>query len=267
MGFGKTRYFTGWADVPDVATTLPNMPASQATPRAIILAAGRGERMRPLTDTTPKPLLKVWGKALIEWHIEGLAACGVREIVINTAHLEDQFVPALGDGSRWGVRLTYSHEGRDFGGALETLGGISRALPSLDDLFWVVAGDVFTDFWASQAAAPWALGAGEQARIALVPNPAHNARGDFGLSSQGHALNLPKDGPEPLFTYSTIGLYRRSFFKPPLCELPVGNPRGVKAALAPLLRKGMDAGVVGARLHTGDWTDVGTPERLAQLNA
>ena len=243
------------------------MQATEVVPRAIILAAGRGERMRPLTDVTPKPLLQVRGKPLIEWHIEGLAALGVREIVINTAHLEEQFVPALGDGSRWGVRLAYSHEGRDFGGALETLGGISRALPLLGDTFWVVAGDVFTDFWASLAADQWVLTEGELARIALVPNPAHNARGDFGLSPEGRALNLPKDGGRPLYTYSTIGLYRRAFFEPPLCDVPVGNPQGIKAALAPLLRKGMDAGRVGARLHSGDWTDVGTPERLAQLNA
>lgn len=267
-------------------------------PHAIILAAGRGERMRPLTDATPKPLLQVRGKPLIEWHIAGLAACGVREIVINTAHLEEQFVPALGDGSRWGVRLAYSHEGRDFGGALETLGGISRALPLLGETFWVVAGDVFTDFWRvlqspvrpelvegqpltnqglrpfsklrtgqAQSERSWSLNEGELARIALVHNPAHNAKGDFGISPEGRALNLPKDGTAPLYTYSTIGLYRRAFFEPPLCDVPVGNAQGVKAALAPLLRRGMDAGVVGARLHSGDWTDVGTPERLAQLNA
>jgi N-acetyl-alpha-D-muramate 1-phosphate uridylyltransferase len=235
------------------------------TPHAIILAAGRGERMRPLTDTTPKPLLAVRGKPLIVWHIEGLAACGVRDIVINTAHLEDQFAPLLGDGSTWRVRLSYSHEGRDFGGALETLGGISRALPHLTQTFWVVAGDVFTDFWASIASQLWALNETEQARIALVPNPAHNPTGDFGLSSTGMALNLPKDGQTPLYTYSTIGLYRHTFFQAPWCDVPSGNPNGVKAALAPLLRRGMDAGVVGAHLHRGDWTDVGTPERLAQL--
>lgn len=243
------------------------MEAISSVSHAIILAAGRGERMRPLTDTTPKPLLAVRGKPLIVWHIEGLAACGVRDIVINTAHLEDQFAPLLGDGSAWGVRLSYSHEGRDFGGALETLGGISRALPHLAQSFWVVAGDVFTDFWGSMASQPWALNETEQARIALVPNPAHNPAGDFGLSGAGMALNLPKNGQTPLYTYSTIGLYRHTFFQAPWCDVPPGNPNGVKAALAPLLRRGMDAGVVGARLHRGDWTDVGTPERLAQLNA
>jgi N-acetyl-alpha-D-muramate 1-phosphate uridylyltransferase len=236
-------------------------------PRAIILAAGRGERMRPLTDATPKPLLTVRGKPLIVWHIEGLAACGVREIVINTAHLEEQFEPLLGDGSRFGVSIHYSHEGRDFGGALETLGGISRALPSLGKTFWVVAGDVFTDFWSSVLARPWTLKDTEQARIALVSNPAHNAAGDFGLSSSGLALNLPKDGKQPLYTYSTIGLYRHTFFQAPWCDVPPGNPQGTKAALAPLLRRGMDGACVGAHLHSGDWTDVGTPERLAQLNA
>ncbi|MEN9887870.1 MAG: hypothetical protein RL758_2448, partial [Pseudomonadota bacterium] len=239
---------------------MPAMPQSHA-PRAIILAAGRGERMRPLTDVTPKPLLKVRGKPLIEWHIAGLAACGVRDIVVNTAHLEEQFAPLLGDGSRWGVRLSYSHEGRDFGGALETLGGISRALPQLGGTFWVVAGDVFTDFWTVAAHEPWTLNETEQARIALVSNPVHNARGDFGLSGTGRAQNLPKDGPSPLYTYSTIGLYRSTFFQAPWCDLPPGNPQGVKAALAPLLRRGMDGVCVGAHLHRGDWTDVGTPER------
>jgi N-acetyl-alpha-D-muramate 1-phosphate uridylyltransferase len=234
---------------------------------AIILAAGRGERMRPLTDSTPKPLLPVRGKPMIAHHIEGLAACGVRHIVINTAHLEEQFVPLLDDGSRFGVSIHYSHEGRDFGGALETLGGISRALPWLGNQFWVVAGDVFTDFWQATASAPWYLQAHEQARIALVPNPVHNPAGDFGLSSAGKALNLPKDGQTPLYTYSTIGLYRSTFFQAPWCDVPPGNPQGVKAALAPLLRQGMDGACVGAQLHTGDWTDVGTPERLAQLNA
>ncbi len=230
---------------------------------ALILAAGRGERMRPLTDHTPKPLLKVRGKPLIEWHIEALAQAGVRDIVVNTAWLEDQFPTALGDGSRWGVRLTYSHEGRDFGGALETLGGISRALPLLGDTFWVIAGDINApalEFPQSKAINLKA--SGHLAHLLLVPNPSHNLRGDFGLSDSGLALNQA----EQRHTYSTVGLYRAALFAPPLCDIPPGNPAGVKAPLAPLLRAAMDNQRITAELFNGAWTDVGTPERLAQLN-
>lgn len=232
-------------------------------PAALILAAGRGERMRPLTDATPKPLLPVQGKPLIEWHIEALARAGVRTIVINTAWLEEQFPVALGDGSRWGVRITYSHEGRDFGGALETAGGIVRALPLLGEVFWLVAGDiympasVFSTEFATQFVASSAL-----AHLWLVPNPPHNPRGDFGLAPDGRALNTAAER----FTYSTIGLYRAALFAPPLCGIPAGNPGGTKAPLAPLLRAAMDNGCITASLATGAWTDVGTPERLAQLN-
>lgn len=231
--------------------------------KALILAAGRGERMRPLTDHTPKPLLKVHGKPLIEWHIEALARGGVRDIVVNTAWLEDQFPATLGDGSRWGVCLTYSHEGRDFGGALETLGGISRALPLLGNVFWVIAGDihapslVFPSDTASNLIASNRL-----AHLWLVPNPPHNPRGDFGLASDGTALNRAKQQ----HTYSTVGLYRAALFAPPWCDIPAGNPAGTKAPLAPLLRAAMDNQCITAELFTGAWTDVGTPERLAQLN-
>lgn len=231
--------------------------------KALILAAGRGERMRPLTDHTPKPLLKVHGKPLIEWHIEALARGGVRDIVVNTAWLEDQFPAALGDGSRWGVRLTYSHEGRDFGGALETLGGISRALPLLGDTFWVVAGDIHAPALVFPSDIATDLIAKDHlAHLWLVPNPPHNPRGDFGLGAGGLALNRA----EQQYTYSTVGLYRAALFAPPLCDIPAGNPAGTKAPLAPLLRAAMDNQRITAELFTGAWTDVGTPERLAQLN-
>ncbi|OOG37178.1 N-acetylmuramate alpha-1-phosphate uridylyltransferase MurU [Polaromonas sp. A23] len=226
------------------------------TTQALILAAGRGERMRPLTDLTPKPLLPVQGKPLIAWHLESLARAGVKEVVINTAWLEDQFPAALGDGSAWGLRIRYSHEGALFGGALETAGGIATALPLLQDApFWLVAGDVFMpgfDFPTADAqrfAASAAL-----AHIYLVPNPPHNPKGDFGISSAGLALSQADEK----FTYSTVGLYRPALFK--------NTPVGQKAALAPLLREAMQSGLVSATLYSGPWTDVGTPERLAELN-
>jgi len=224
--------------------------------QALILAAGRGERMRPLTDHTPKPLLSVQGEPLIAWHLERLARAGVREVVINTAWLEQQFPAALGDGSAFGLRIRYSHEGAAFGGALETAGGIATALPLLEDApFWLAAGDVFMpgfDFPAADAqrfAASDAL-----AHIYLVPNPAHNPKGDFGIAPDGRALS----GAGEQFTYSTVGLYRPALFK--------NTPAGQKAALAPLLRQAMQGGQVTAALYSGPWTDVGTPERLAELN-
>jgi len=256
----------------------------------MLLAAGRGERMRPLTDTCPKPLLSVHGKPLMQWHLEALLRGGTQQVVINTAWLEQQVVQAFGDhfgnqpslnkGEKLSksefLQLHYSREGHDFGEALETAGGICRALPLLfpvqdnlaPEVFWVLAADVYTPgFVFSQAAVTRFAASGQLAHIWLVPNPAHNPRGDFGLDpASGLALNLPKDDPQPRYTYSTIGLYHSDLFAPPWCTIPSGNPQGVKAALAPLLRAAMDAGRVSAELYEGPWTDVGTPERLAQLN-
>ncbi len=237
----------------------------------MVLAAGRGERMRPLTDTTPKPLLPVRGQPLLQWHMNALAHGGFTDIVINTAWLgeqiSDHFGPQPLSDLRQTLSISYSHEGRDFGGALETAGGIVRALPLLGDVFWVLAGDVFApDFIFSREAVQRFAASDQLAHLWLVPNPPHNPKGDFGLSPEGLALNLPSDHPGPRYTYSTIGLYRRALFEAPWCEVPAGNPQGVRAALAPLLRRAMDAGRVSAELYTGRWTDVGTPERLAQLN-
>jgi MurNAc alpha-1-phosphate uridylyltransferase len=239
-----------------------------ASPRAgaLVLAAGRGERMRPLTDTCPKPLLDVRGRPLIQWHLEALVRGGVRDAVINTAWLGEQLPQRLGAGGEGSgmPRLHYSHEGIDFGGALETAGGISRALPVLDDVFWVVAGDVFMPGFAFSRDSLERFAAGHQiAHLWLVPNPAHNPRGDFGLSPDGLALNTA-DGPR--HTYSTVGLYRAAFFDEARTGIAPGNARGIAAPLAPLLRSAMDNGQVSAELYTGPWTDVGTPERLAQLN-
>ncbi len=223
----------------------------------MILAAGRGERMRPLTDSCPKPLLEVRGKPLIQYHLEAFARAGFNDLVINTAWLGEQielrFPP---EQAAPGIR--YSHEGKDFGGALETAGGIARALPLLADCFWLAGGDVYAPrFEFSRAALERFEARGKLAHIVLVPNPAHNPKGDFGLRADGVAL---RDGT-PKFTYSTIGMYRKDFFS----GLPTGNPQGIKAPLAPLLRAAMDNAQVSAELYPGAWTDVGTPQRLAQL--
>lgn len=236
--------------------------------QAIILAAGRGNRMRPLTDHTPKPLLGVQGKALLQWHVDALARGGMTDLVINTAWLGDQIpahfgaTPAASDGTR--LRLRFSAEGEDFGYALETAGGIARALPLLDEVFWVVAGDVFVpSFSFNKRARDQFIGSGRLAHLWLVPNPPHNPKGDFGLSPQGLALN----GGEARLTYSTIGLFRRELFQSPWCSILPGNPQGTAEPLAPLLRRAMDAGEVSAETYNGPWTDVGTPQRLAELNA
>ena len=243
---------------------------------ALVLAAGRGERMRPLTDSTPKPLLQVQGRPLLQWHLQALANAGVSRVVINTAWLGEQIPAYFSDKNGvkpiWDKRkqlsISYSQESVDFGGALETAGGIARALPQLGPVFWLAAGDVFApDFVFDSAAVQAFATSGQLAHLWLVPNPAHNPRGDFGLSSQGLALNLPAGDPAPRYTYSTIALLRAELFAPPWCDLPIGNPEGIAAPLAPLLRRAMDAGRVSAELYAGRWTDVGTPERLAALNA
>jgi len=235
--------------------------------KAMVLAAGRGERMRPLTDQLPKPLLPVRGQALIDWHARALARGGFKALVINTAWLgakiQSHFSPERRRDIDSLLSISYSHEGADFGGALETAGGIARALPLLGEAFWVLAGDVFVPgFEFTPGAVRRFLATDKLAHLWLVPNPVHNPRGDFGLAPDGLALDLPADDPAPRYTYSTIGLYRRAFFD----ALPAGNPQGMRAALAPLLRAAMARGQVSAELYTGDWTDVGTPERLAELN-
>jgi N-acetyl-alpha-D-muramate 1-phosphate uridylyltransferase len=239
---------------------------SRMNAQAMILAAGRGERMRPLTDQCPKPLLRVQGKPLMQYHTEALGRAGFRDLVVNTAWLghqiESHFSGPDGPATQSGPaapRIHFSHEGRDFGGALETAGGIARALPLLDEVFWLVGGDVYVpQFEFSRAALDRFAASGRLAHIVLVPNPPHNPRGDFGLRADGVALNQA----EQRFTYSTIGLYRKGLF----ASLPQGNPQGLKAPLAPLLRAAMDNEQVSAQIYTGQWADVGTPQRLADLN-
>ena len=250
------------------ADSPPNIPA-------LLLAAGRGERMRPLTDHTPKPLLTVHGKSLLQWRMEALLMGGFHDGVINTAWLGDLIERQIGTSfeapsvSSFPMQLRYSREGHDFGRALETAGGISRALPMLGEVFWVMASDIYApDFvFDPQDVRRFANG-NMLAHIWLVPNPEHNPAGDFGLETHsGLALNTPKGSAQPRFTFSTVGLYRRALFLPPWCDTPPGNPQGISATLAPLLRAAMDQQRVSAALYTGAWTDVGTPERLAYLNA
>lgn len=219
--------------------------------------------MRPLTDHTPKPLLRVRGKALIVWHIEALARAGVREIVVNTAWLEDQIVAALGDGSHFGVALRYSLEGRDFGGALETAGGIATALPLLidhaDDPFWVVSGDIFAPGFAFDLAAGQRFACSDaQAHLWLVPNPPFHPEGDFGLAADGHGL-ADAPGPDGLtWTYANFALMRASL---------VGHiAPGSRLPLAPLLFDGMRARCITAEVWHGEWENVGTPAQLEMLN-
>ncbi len=220
----------------------------------MILAAGRGERMRPLTDRCPKPLLAVGGKPLIVWTIERLARAGVRELVINHAHLGAMIEAALGDGARFGVSIAYSPERE----ALETAGGIAQALPRLGDgPFAVVNGDVWCDWdFARLRTVAAQMDAGAlDAWCVLVGNPAHNPRGDFGVRDG----RLRDDDGGPRLTFSGIGVYRAPLF--------AGIARGERAPLAPLLRAAAASGRAGAERHPGRWVDVGTAERLADLDA
>lgn len=223
------------------------MKQGSSAVRAMILAAGRGERMRPLTDATPKPLLAVGGKPLIQYHIESLAAAGVREIVINLAWKGAQLREALGDGARFGVNIVYSDEGD---AALETGGGIFNALSLLGpDRFLVVSGDIWTDYPLARAAAQ--LAAGDVAHFVVVPNPDFHQRGDFGLRS-----NRMTDAGER-HTYANIGAFRPEFFD--------GCKPG-RFALAPLMYEWIAKGRIGGELYRGRWHNIGTPAQLEQLD-
>jgi MurNAc alpha-1-phosphate uridylyltransferase len=217
--------------------------------KAMILAAGRGERMRPLTDACPKPLLKVNGKALIDYHLESLALCGIHEVVINTAWLGQQVTTHVGNGSRWGLNIQFSHEGWP---ALETGGGIFNALPLLgNEPFLVINGDVFTSWRLTSPQLPMQWRSESLVHLILVPNPSHHPRGDFGLSD--HVLT---ENASEQFTYSGIG-----FFHP----LLFSGCRGGAFKLAPLLYGAVHKNRATGELFSGNWSDVGTPERLASL--
>ena len=229
---------------------------------AMLLAAGRGSRMRPLTDSCPKPLLALRGRPLMQWTLQALARDGATRVVVNTAWLGEQLPARFGDGSALGLDIAYSPEDP----ALETAGGIARALPWLGDVFWVAAGDVFAPDFVFDTAAVARFRAGDAlAHLWLVPNPPQHPRGDFHLRADGIATSPAADDLAPRLTYSTIGLYRAALFAPPWCDIPPGNPAGIAAPLAPLLRAAMAQGRVTAERHDGFWADVGTPERLAQL--
>lgn len=226
--------------------------------KALIFAAGLGERMRPLTDSTPKPLLSVGGKRLIEWHLEKLAAIGVDDVVVNTSWLADQFPQALGDGGRWGLRIHYAYEGNT---PLETGGGMLHALPLLgSETFLLVNGDVWTDFdFAQLPREPDGL-----AHLVMVDRPQQATQGDFALDEDGHVRS---DGNQRL-TYAGLGVYR-----PQLLDdwRQHSNDAGASDSparfrLAPILRAHMPSGDIRGEHHRGRWTDVGTPERLQNLD-
>jgi N-acetyl-alpha-D-muramate 1-phosphate uridylyltransferase len=234
--------------------------------RALIFAAGLGERMRPLTDHTPKPLLEAGGKPLIAWHLDRLAAFGVREVVVNTSWLADRFPLALGDGSRWGLRLHYSFEGDT---PLETGGGMQRALPLLRDPdapdapFLAINGDIWTDYdlaWLPPAPRG-------SAHLVLVDNPPHHPRGDFALHADGA---LGDDDAGPRLTFAGIGLYRPAIldgWRDVIGDTPGARRVPPRFALAPLLYATAARGEATGEHHRGRWTDVGTPQRLAALDA
>jgi MurNAc alpha-1-phosphate uridylyltransferase len=215
--------------------------------KAMLLAAGRGERLRPITDSVPKPLVQVGGRPLIAWHLAALSRAGIREVVINLSWLAERLRAALGDGSAYGVSITWSDEGPV---PLETGGGICRAVPLLGPgPFLVVNADIWTDIdFATLALANTSL-----AHLVLVPNPAHNARGDFGLDGD-RIVSRDTDR----FTYSGVGLYRAEFFAGCTAE---------RFPLLPLLNRAIGEGRVTGELHRGAWSDVGTAGRLAQLEA
>jgi MurNAc alpha-1-phosphate uridylyltransferase len=219
--------------------------------KAMILAAGRGERMRPLTDSTPKPLLEAGGKSLIAWTLESLAAAGVREVVINTAHLGHEIERAIGDGARWNVAIQYSREPE---GALETAGGIANAVPLLGAApFLVVNGDIFTDYPFSTLLTRTPRESGTLAHLVLIDNPAHHRGGDFGLTDG----RVNSDTNER-YTFSGIGVYDPELFS--------AVTRGTRAQLATVLKPQIALGRVSGEHYGGRWVDVGTPERLAALD-
>jgi MurNAc alpha-1-phosphate uridylyltransferase len=221
--------------------------------QAMILAAGRGERMRPLSNAMPKPLLEVGGKPLIVWQLERLVAASCTEVVINLAHHGEMIAAALGNGSRFGAKVRYSREPEP----LEVAGGIATALPLLgDDLVLVVSGDVYTDYdyalLGARAAAMRANTAAPHLHLVMVPNPPYHPGGDFALADGMLSL----DGPSPL-TFGNVALYRTALFR--------DLPRGEKRALLPLYREWIARGWASGEPYAGTWANVGTPDELAQL--
>jgi N-acetyl-alpha-D-muramate 1-phosphate uridylyltransferase len=243
--------------------------------KALIFAAGLGERMRPLTDSMPKPLLAVGGKPLIVWHLDKLAAAGIRDVVINTSWLAQRFPEILGDGAQFGVRIEYTYEGPT---PLETGGGLWHALPLLgrerisEEPFIAINGDIWTDYdFAALPREP-----ASDAHLVLVDNPAHNARGDFSLLRTGRVLSSSPAFDEIVdgdagtrLTFAGIGVYRPNLFddwRRIIGDAPGAREKPPRFKLAPLLRAAMDREGATGEHHRGRWTDVGTPERLTELN-
>ena len=223
--------------------------------KAMILSAGRGQRMRPLTDHTPKPMLIAGGKPLIVWHLERLARAGFREVVINTAHLGDQISAALQTGAQWGINIRYSPEHE---GALETAGGIATAQPwdAPEDPFLLLNGDIFSDWDLAEA---WQIAASKRlglGHLVLVNNPAHHPGGDFGLQPDG--LVGPLGSTPVSLTFSGQSILRGTLFH--------ATRPNHRAALAPLLQSAIREGQIAGSHHCGHWVDVGTPDRLAALD-
>jgi MurNAc alpha-1-phosphate uridylyltransferase len=222
---------------------------------ALILAAGRGERMRPLTDATPKPLLPVRGRPLIEWHLLALARAGVRDVVINTAWLEPQFPDTLGDGQRYGLSIRYSFEGRDHGGALETAGAIAKARAWLGDACWIVSGDIHAPGFMFDAAAAQRFVAGDDdAHLWLVENPDFHLAGDFALLEAGRLSRARTPRP---WTYANLALVRT--------RIVDGIVPGSASPLGPLLFASADAGRLSGEPLQGEWHNVGTPAQWQAL--
>ena len=256
--------------------------APEPLAQAMILAAGRGQRMRPLTDSCPKPLQPVRGKPLLRWHSDALAASGFTQQLINAGWLHEQIVAYISDHfgqisaqnlpeqlSKQERQVRLSDEVADFGHALETLGGIVRALPRLADQFWVVAGDIYAPEFAFSAADFAAFVASPYlAHVYLVPNPEHNSKGDFCINADGQLrqIDAMPQGAQT-YTFSTIAIYKKVFFALPACGIEAGNPQGLGAPLAPLLRHAASQDLISASVYAGLWVDVGTPARLAALNA
>jgi MurNAc alpha-1-phosphate uridylyltransferase len=219
---------------------------------ALIFAAGRGERMRPLTDTTPKPLLDVGGKPLIVHHLEKLARAGIRDVVINTSHLAEQFPATLGDGSRWNLRIRYSYEGPT---PLETGGGMRRALQWLgDEPFIAVSADIWSAYDYARLTDPHFLTADAWAHLVMVPNPDFHPRGDFHLDG----ARLDENGAGERLTFANIGLYRAAL----LADQPEGAFK-----LLPMYQRAMRAGKLTGERYDGPWWNLGTSRQLAELNA
>ena len=215
--------------------------------KVMVLAAGRGERMRPLTDVLPKPLLEVHNKPLIVWHLEKLVKSGFKEVIINIAHLGFKIPEYLGDGSKYGIKIAYSDEQTN--GALESAGGIKKALPLLgEESFLVVNGDVFCDYDFN----PDFDLHNKLAHLILVQNPSHNIKGDFGLND-----TLVLNKADEMYTFSGIGYYNPELFR---------NLEQGKSALAPLLRKAIEQEKITGEVHHGCWHDIGTPQRLDEIN-